>query len=96
MNNEATLERALRHLCKANGILCIKLDPTTMAGLPDRLLIDPRTGRVAFWELKTLTGKVSKVQHYTHHTLREAGQDVFVSHGSVQLRNMFEAWVSDQ
>jgi hypothetical protein len=72
---ESALERDLARYCSTNGILWIK--QTGQVGIPDRLLVLPN-GRVAWVEIKTEKGMLSKIQKYFHLKLRERQHNVYV------------------
>lgn len=51
--------------CRARSILCVKVDSTSSRGWPDLLVLTP-CGVTFFVELKTETGKLSKLQEHMH------------------------------
>ncbi|MGE5510494.1 MAG: VRR-NUC domain-containing protein [Bacteroidota bacterium] len=61
-----------------------------VAGIPDLILIV--RGRVFALELKSLNGRISKVQLAMHERLRAAGVTIAVSHGLDQAIAQLEAW----
>jgi len=73
---ERTIENYLRDKCKAMGFMCIKLNPSGLVGIPDRMVIG--NGRVVFVELKRPGGKPRPSQLAVHARMRECGADVRV------------------
>ena len=71
---ESTFQRKLIREYEAHGWTVIRLLQSNKAGYPDLLCLMPE--RVLFVEVKSRTGKLSKVQEYRHAELREAGFDV--------------------
>ena len=49
---EGKIERKLVDYCRKKGVLCYKFSSPARAGVPDRILVFPRSGRVIFIELK--------------------------------------------
>ena len=78
--SEKALERQLVNGVKTLGGMCIKFVSPGTAGVPDRIVITAE-GRVIFAELKTETGKLSKIQEYTIGQMRQRGADVRVLYG---------------
>jgi hypothetical protein len=72
---ERTVERYLVKKCRNVGILCIKLIPDYMAGLPDRMVL--HKGRAIFVELKA-PGQVSRpIQKHVQRLLINSGFAVY-------------------
>ncbi len=78
---ESTIEGRLVRSAKQAGWLALKFVSPGNAGVPDRMLISPE-GRIIFVELKTETGRLSKMQKAQIERLRRHGQDVRVLYGS--------------
>jgi hypothetical protein len=74
---EKTIQLKVLQYCKSSGIICFKVDSTSSRGLPDLTVVTP-DGRVYFVELKTATGKLSKLQERFHNQLRENNANVAV------------------
>lgn len=74
---EALLTRRVHQL----GGLCLKWVSPGNSGVPDRILILPG-GHVIFAELKTDTGRLSRLQRYQIQTMRDRGADVRVLYGA--------------
>jgi len=62
------------------GYYVIKLIKTNKNGIPDLLAIPPNTN-VLFSEVKTPTGKVSKLQEFRHKELKDKGFKVEIYKG---------------
>ena len=90
---EKNVERHLVTEIKRLGGMCIKLLSPGTAGVPDRLVILP-DGRIVFAELKTETGRLSKIQEYTIGEMRKRGADVRVLYGLSDVKK-FIAEVKD-
>lgn len=63
--------------CMQKGILCVKVDSSSSRGWPDLTCV-LRDGRVFFVELKTATGKTSKLQDYMIEKLKRNKANVYV------------------
>ncbi len=72
--SESTFQRKLIREYEAQGFHVIKLIQANKAGYPDLLCLMP--ARVLFVEVKSRTGKLSRVQEYRHAELRAAGFEV--------------------
>ena len=81
---EKTVEARLRHGVEKMGGACLKWTSPGQDGVPDRIVILP--GRVIFVEMKTETGKLSKVQEYQIDRLRRLKQTVRVLHGADEVK----------
>lgn len=81
------------HLCatvKAAGGLCIKLNPFSMRGIPDRLVLMPG-GMLVFVELKKPKGsKFEPLQERWHDKLRTLGFIVSVCYTKQQATALVE------
>jgi hypothetical protein len=58
----------------------IKLTKTNKNGIPDLIAIPPNSD-IEFIEVKTPTGRVSKLQEYRHNELRKHGLKVEIHRG---------------
>lgn len=74
---EKTIEQKLTQAVMAAGGWAIKLNTTTAAGLPDRLLLMPK-GTAAFVEVKAPGKKPRPLQRVQMEKLRNLGFPVFV------------------
>lgn len=77
---EKQIERHLVDGVKKLGGLCFKFVSPGHPGVPDRIIITA-SGRVIFVELKTETGRLSKIQRYTVNQMMLRGADVRVVKG---------------
>ena len=77
---ESSIERKLVTAVKKAGGLAMKFVSPGNAGVPDRIVMLP-CGRIIFVELKTETGKPTKLQVAMHRKLRDLGMDVRVLYG---------------
>ncbi len=72
---EKQIERMLVTGVKKLGGLCYKFVSPSNPGVPDRIIITA-TGRIIFAELKTETGRLTKLQAYTIEQMKLRGVDV--------------------
>lgn len=72
---ESKIEAALVKHVTALGGLCEKFTSPSKRGVPDRIVTLPE-GVIIFVELKTKTGKVSKLQQRDHGKRKALGCDV--------------------
>ena len=86
---EKTIERRLINAVKKLGGLCYKFTSPGTVGVPDRIIITAQ-GRVIFAELKTETGKLSKIQEYVINQMRLRGADVRVLYGTAQVDELIK------
>lgn len=75
MELEKNIEAYLTKQITKLGGVCVKLQGTK--GLPDRLCILPGN-QIFFVELKTKTGRTSKIQEYTIRKLKNLDCQVFI------------------
>lgn len=62
MTREVSIERHLKNVIEKSNGMCIKLDPTGLVGIPDRLVLLPGPW-IVFAEVKRPKGgRVSKLQ----------------------------------
>lgn len=73
---ERSVETVLKNECKKVGAFCLKMDASSMAGVPDRLVL--YGGRAWFVELKAPGRKPRELQIHVHHQLQMAGFEVAV------------------
>lgn len=88
---ESDLEARLVRGVKAMGGLAYKFVSPGSVGVPDRLVVLPG-GRVVFVELKSDSGRLSRMQVYQIERLRELGADVRVVKGQEEVRKFLD-WV---
>lgn len=87
---ERDIEEWLRGQVEKRGGLFMKFSSPGQDGVPDRLVIMPG-GRMMLVELKTETGRLSKVQVYQIDRLTDMGIEVGVVYGMAGARE----WVED-
>ena len=85
---ERDIQAKIRKKIIALGGLCVKVD-ASKRGWPDLTVILPG-GTVLFLEVKTPTGRVSKIQAYMHNQLREVGANVYVVSSPEQVTAIIE------
>ena len=89
---EASIEEYLRGCIVGLGGVCIKLSPTGLRGVPDRLIVLPGP-RVIFVELKRPKGGVvSALQHWWRDRLVALGCE----HHFVKTRAEVDALIGDR
>ena len=76
----------VKQVQEKNGI-AIKLNSTTMFGLPDRLVLLPE-GIVFFAELKAPGQKPRTLQQFVHCKLKKLGFDIYVIDSKQQVREV--------
>lgn len=87
---EKVLEAKFVRDVRALGGVTYKFVSPGNVGVPDRIVITPE-GRVWFVELKTETGKLSKMQHYQLNRLRAQNCNVVVLYGVAEVENTVRA-----
>jgi len=86
---EKDIEAYLKRRVEAYGGACIKFVSPGMKGAPDRIVF--LNERLFFVELKTLVGRLSKVQISYHKFLRRFGYTVAVLNSTEQINNFLDA-----
>lgn len=84
---ESQIERRLVDGVKRLDGMCIKFVSPGTPGVPDRIIITA-TGRVIFVELKTETGRLSKIQRYIVGQMQKRGADVRVVKGLDEVKQL--------
>ena len=87
---EKNLQKNILQFCKSNSILARKVDSSSQRGWPDLTVILPN-GAVIFTELKTATGKLSKLQEYTIDQLQQNKANVYVVRSLDQFKQIVTA-----
>lgn len=87
---EKVLEAKFVRDVRALGGVTYKFVSPGNVGVPDRIVITPE-GRVWFVELKTETGKLSKMQRYQLNRLRAQNCNVVVLYGVAEVENTVRA-----
>lgn len=86
---ESTIERRLVDGVRRLGGMCVKFTSPGTPGVPDRIIITA-TGRIIFAELKTETGRLSKIQRYTVEQMQKRGADVRVVKGMDNVKALLD------
>ena len=92
---ESTIERKLVQGVKALGGRVYKFVSPGNAGVPDRMVVLPG-GRITFVELKTETGRLSKVQRFQIGQLEKLGCDVRVLRGADAVQRFLNQEIRHQ
>lgn len=87
---EKNLQKNILAICKKESILARKVDSTSARGWPDITAVLPN-GQVLFIELKTATGKLSKLQEYTLQKLQENNANSYVIRSVKEFRQIVKA-----
>lgn len=85
---EKDIEKLFRDEIKKAGGKAYKFTSPGNDGVPDRIVMLPN-GRIVFVELKTDTGKLSRLQELQCRQIAELGQTVRVLHGLAEVRDFF-------
>ena len=85
---EKDIEKLFRDEIKKAGGKAYKFTSPGNDGVPDRIVMLP-DGRIVFVELKTDTGRLSKLQELQCKQIAELGQTVRVLHGLTEVRDFF-------
>ncbi len=86
---ESVIERHLVEGVKKLGGMCVKFTSPGTPGVPDRIIITA-TGKIIFTELKTETGRLSKIQRYTVEQMQKRGADVRVVKGMDSVKALLD------
>lgn len=89
MTRERAVERACKRLAEDRGCLFLKFVSPGFAGVPDRILIRG-DGSLAFVELKSPTGRLSRLQEFVHDMLRRWRQEVHVIRSVEEMEKIIE------
>ena len=74
---ESIIQSKITQKARQLGILCVKVDSSSSRGWPDLTCVLPN-GTVLFVELKTATGKTSKLQDYMIEKLKRNNANVYI------------------
>ena len=85
---EKDIEKLFRDEIKKAGGKAYKFTSPGNDGVPDRIVMLPG-GRIVFVELKTDTGKLSRLQELQCRQIAELGQTVRILHGLAEVRDFF-------
>jgi len=92
LTSEATVENHLRKGVKLLRGLCIKLNPFSARGIPDRMVLLPG-GVVLFVELKRpVGGKFEPLQERIQDKLRKMGFTVVVCYTKTQVDELLKEY----
>ena len=91
LEREKNVERRLSFQVKKRGGWSIKLLPTFIAGLPDRMVLLP-CGIMFFVETKSTGKEPSPAQYWVHKKLRGLGFRVFVIDSVVGVDEILECY----
>jgi hypothetical protein len=89
MEREKQLEKYLRLRIEERGGVCLKFVSPGQDGVPDRVVVMPG-GRVYFVELKTQTGKLSRIQKYQLKRLCDLHQICSVIYGKEGVKEFLK------
>ena len=84
---ESQIERRLVEGVKRLGGMCLKFVSPGTLGVPDRIIITAK-GRVIFVELKTKTGRLTKIQRYVIGEMQKRGADARVVKGIDEVKEL--------
>lgn len=84
---ESQIERRLVEGVKRLGGMCLKFVSPGTLGVPDRIIITAK-GRVIFVELKTETGRLTKIQRYVIGEMQNRGADARVVKGIDEVKEL--------
>ena len=87
---ESAIEEKLVKGIKELGGLAYKFVSPGNIGVPDRMIILPG-GKVFFVELKTDEGRLSNMQRYQIHRIKELGAEVIVTYGLLDVLALLDA-----
>lgn len=86
---EKEIEKRFVKLVKQHGGLCYKFSSPSNSGVPDRIVIT-KSGRVIFVELKSETGRLSKLQELTISQMKNRVVDARVVKGLAEMEKFIE------
>lgn len=84
---ESQIDRRLVEGVKRLGGMCLKFVSPGTLGVPDRIIITAK-GRVIFVELKTETGRLTKIQRYVIGEMQKRGADARVVKGIDEVKEL--------
>lgn len=90
---ETSVEQYLRRQVEARGGRCVKFDPESYRGWPDRIVLLPH-GQLVWVETKRPEGgRVSSAQFVAHEDLRRLGQTVIVADSRDDVDELLELMI---
>lgn len=84
---EREIEGFLVNMVGHLGGLCLKFTSPSTVGVPDRIIISPKTGTF-FCELKRPGGKTRRTQDVTIKRMTDAGARIYVCHNIDEVKRM--------
>ena len=84
---ESQIERRLVEGVKRLGGMCLKFVSPGTLGVPARIIITAK-GRIIFVELKTETGRLTKIQRYVIGEMQKRGADARVVKGIDEVKEL--------
>ena len=84
---EGIVENYLTKKAAEHDFLCYKFTSPGNRGVPDRIVVG--RGHTVFIELKSATGKLSKLQEITIAKMRDRGADVRVFNSKQEIDDFF-------
>lgn len=87
---EANLQQKIKQISSQHDIICVKVDSTSSRGWPDLTCVLPN-GTVLFVELKTATGRLSKLQEYMIAKLKTNKANVYVIRSTEEYLDLINA-----
>ena len=93
--SEREIEKVLVSEVKKIGGRAYKFVSPGNDGVPDRIVVFP-DGQIVFVELKTKSGRLSKIQRVQCEWLRVLKQKVRVTYGSLEVADLFEEFGYDE
>jgi len=88
---EKAIEIFLIQQVKRRNGLAIKLNSTSLSGLPDRLVLLPQ-GLIFFVELKSPTGRLRPTQKVLHRVLKNLGFTVYVINSKTKVKEVLKTY----
>ena len=91
---EKQLQQKVIALCSAMGIIARKTNAESNRGFPDLTLITPN-GHVLFVELKTKTGRLSRLQERTLAQLKQNNANAYVCRSIAEFKKIIGKYETD-
>lgn len=87
IKKESELEAFMTNMISHLGGLCLKFTSPSTVGVPDRVVMSPKTGTF-FVEVKRPDGKLRPSQEVTIARMERAGARVYVVHNHDEVKRM--------
>ena len=91
---ERIIQQKIVAFSKQMGIMALKTDSTSHRGWPDLTVILPN-GTVLFVEIKTKTGRLSKLQQHIHQQMRANNAHVYTVRSLDEFKRAIEPHITD-